>query len=114
MTSKKFWMQSIPTEDVDVVITFPPDISESTVWWYKSRMEKIDGLILRVKALTITKGAKTRPNCLAFQLSATYQGFLKGLEAMQVAKPIREDLGGGTKEFSIKEVSSASCLGFVI
>ena len=54
--------------------------------------------------MTITKGTKTKPNCYAFHLSATYSGYLRGLERMQMPKPLREDLGGGMKEFTIKEV----------
>merc|ERR1711884_242093 len=103
MTSKRFWMQSTPNEDVDVVITFPADISEATVWWFKGRLEKVDGLLVKTRSMTITKGTKTKPNCYAFHLSATYSGYLRGLERMQMPKPLREDLGGGMKEFTIKE-----------
>ncbi len=31
--------------------------------------------------------------------------YLNGLELMQIPKPLREDLGGGTKEFTVKDVS---------
>jgi hypothetical protein len=89
---------------VDVVITFPPGSEETTASWFRGEIEKITGIILRTKAVTITEGTKTRPNCVAFHLSASYQGYLKGLELMQIPKPLRDDLGGGTKEFTIKEV----------
>ncbi len=35
-----------------------------------------------------------------------YFRYLNGLELMQIPKPIREDLGGGTKEFTVKDVSA--------
>lgn len=89
---------------MDVVITFPPDCSESSVLWFKGKIESISGINLRVKSITISKGAKTRPNCFAFYLAASYQGYLKGLEMMQIPKPLKEDFGGGMKEFTIKEV----------
>ena len=61
-----------------VIITFPHDISEepseATILWFKSRLEKIAGLIVRSKTITITKGTKTIPNCIAFHLTASYQG----------------------------------------
>ena len=97
-------MQSTPNEGVEVVITFPPDISESTVLWFKTRLEKIEGLMVQTKNITITKGTKTKPNCYAFHISASYSGYLRGLEVMQIPKPLREDFGGGMKEFTIKEV----------
>ena len=98
-------LNSLALQDVDVVITFPHDISESTVLWFKSRLERITGIILRVKSINITKGTKTRPNCFSFHLSASYQGYLRGLESMQVPKLLKKDLGGGLKEFTLKEVS---------
>ena len=90
---------------MDVVITFPPNSSEATVLWFKTRLERIKGLVLQARSITITKGTKTTPNAFAFHLSATEEGYLLGLETMQVPKPLREDLGGGNKEFTIKEVS---------
>ena len=89
---------------MDIVVTFPPDCSESIVLWLKSKIEKIPGINLRTKTITITKGTKTLPNCFSFRLSASYQGYLQGLELMQVPKPIKEDIGGGMKEFTISEV----------
>lgn len=106
MMSKRFWMQSVPSQGVDVVITFPPDSAESTILWFKQRIEKIPGIVLHTKSITISKGTKTRPNCYAFHLAATYQCYLRGLELLQVPKPLKEDVGGGTKEFNLKEASS--------
>ena len=60
--------------------------------------------------MTITKGTKTKPNCYAFHLSATYSGYLRGLERMQMPKPLREDLGGGMKEFTIREVHTTKII----
>ena len=91
---------------MDVVVTFPFDSSESNVLWYKNQIEKIPGINLRTKSITITKGTKTKPNSFSFYLSASYHGYLQGLESMQIPKPIKEDLGGGMKEFTIREVSS--------
>ena len=95
---------TIPFQNVDVVVTFPADSSESTVLWIKSQIEKIPGILLRTKLITITKGTKTRPNCFSFQLTASYHGYLQGLELMQIPKPIKDELGGGMKEFTIREV----------
>lgn len=101
--------------------------------WFRSKLqEKIPGIIIQTKTLTLTKRAKAKPNCYAFHLTATYQGlvtqylnihivnkqlffifyfrYLRGLELMQVPKPLKNDLGGGTKEFTIKEVKRAQFL----
>ena len=92
-------------QDVDVVITFPHDAKETTVLWFKQKIERIPGIILRTKSIIITSGSKTKPNCYAFHISASYKGYLQGLEQMQVPKPVKEELGGGLKEFALSEVS---------
>ena len=98
-------------QDVDVVITFPHDAKETTVLWFKQKIERIPGIILRTKSIIITSGSKTKPNCYAFHISASYKGYLQGLEQMQVPKPVKEELGGGLKEFALSEVSLL--VGFV-
>ena len=90
---------------VDIVLTFPPDATESTVLWFKSRIETIEaGIILQVKSTNVMKGM-TRTQCFAFYICATDQVYLKGLDRMNIAKPVKQELGGGKKEFSLKEVS---------
>ena len=37
-------------------------------------------------------------------LSTSIFRYLQGLEQLQVPKPIKEELGGGTKEFTLNEV----------
>ena len=61
-------------QDVDVIITFPHDAKETTVLWYKKKIERIPGIILRTK--TIVTSANKSANCYAFHLSATYKGWV--------------------------------------
>ena len=61
-------------QDVDVVVTFPPSASEATVLWFKGKLDKIKGLRIQTKSITLSCGSKTKPNCYAFHISATYQG----------------------------------------
>jgi hypothetical protein len=42
-------------QDVDVVITFPPDCSESTIFWFKERIETIPGISLKIKSMALTR-----------------------------------------------------------
>jgi len=102
MTNKKFWLQAIPTNDCDVLMTFPPDTAESTVVWFKARLQRLSELVVITRSLSLAKRATFKP-CYAFHITAQYQGFLRGLEELHIPKPLREDLGGGTKEFSLKE-----------
>ena len=59
---------------MDVVVTFPPDSRETTVLWYRARVERIPGIILRVRPATLKVGNANRTDCFAFHVSATYQG----------------------------------------
>ncbi len=79
-------------QDVDVVVQFPADAAESTVLYYRSRLERLPGLIVRVCSMAADKKIKIKlkpdggdssnreqqeqqdPNSYAFHLSATYQG----------------------------------------
>jgi len=57
------------------VITFSPECNATTVLWFKERIEKIPGIILQVKSMTLARGTETKPNCYGFLISATYQGY---------------------------------------
>ena len=70
-----FFFSFLYSKDVDVVITFPPDCTEATVFWFRDRIEKIPGILLDAKTMTLTKGTMTKPNCFGFLLSASFHGW---------------------------------------
>ena len=97
-------MKTVPDWDADIVITFPCDAKETTVLWFKQKIESIPGIILHTTSLTMSgnlnkKMALTCSKCYAFYIKATYECYLRGLEQMHIPKPLKEDQGGGTKEF---------------
>ena len=47
----------------------------------------------------------TREKCHAFYIKASYECYLKGLDKMHVPKPLKEEFGGGNKEFNFKEMT---------
>jgi hypothetical protein len=48
------------------------------------------------------------PGRAALDLCYTFTRFLRGLEELHVPKPLREDLGGGSKEFCFTELLNYS------
>ena len=64
---------SIPFQGVDVVATFPSSASESSVLWFKSKMESVPGLVVTTRPISSMEKKKTK-QCYAFQITATYQG----------------------------------------
>ena len=64
------------SQGVDVVATFPSSASESSVLWFKSKIESVPGLVVTTRPISIMEGKKTK-QCYAFQITATYQGYGK-------------------------------------
>ena len=58
---------------MDVVATFPSSASESSVLWFKSKMESVPGLVVTTRPISSMEKKKTK-QCYAFQITATYQG----------------------------------------
>ena len=46
----------------------------------------------------------TQMKCQAFYIKATYECYLRNLEQMHVPKSLKEEFGGGNKEFVFKEM----------
>eukprot|EP00092_Neocalanus_flemingeri_P018086 GFUD01019574.1.p1 GENE.GFUD01019574.1~~GFUD01019574.1.p1 ORF type:complete len:732 (-),score=148.33 GFUD01019574.1:22-2217(-) len=103
MTAKKFWLQTIPSNDCDIVVAFPPETPESTVAWLQAKIKRLSELSVITRTLTFSSQRATLASCFAFQITATYPAFLRGLEEMHVPKHVKEELGGGRKEFSLAE-----------
>jgi len=48
---------------------------------------------------------ETRKKCKQGEVKiTTLFRYLRGLELMQVVKPVKEELGGGAREFTVKDV----------
>ena len=111
MEDRNSFLEFVPEWDADVVMTFPHDAKETTVLWFKQKIERIPGLRLQSITLSVTgnptKSMKlSRKSCHAFYIKATYKCYLRGLEQMQIPKQLKDEYGGGNKEFSIKELNS--------
>ena len=96
--------------EADIVIAFPHDAKETTVLWFREKLESVPGIILSSKPLSTTvnrsKSMKlARKTCQAFYVKGTYECYLRGLEYMKAKKPLKDEYGGGDKSFVFKELS---------
>ncbi|XP_038077941.1 anoctamin-8-like isoform X1 [Patiria miniata] len=95
--TNKLWMQTIPTRDCDVLMTFPAKTDDDTLMW----------LLSRLRARTPELGVHVRHHgntgVYGFYLTARYSNLLKGAEDLGLRKPIKEEYGGGLKEFTCAE-----------
>ncbi|XP_022332682.2 anoctamin-8-like isoform X3 [Crassostrea virginica] len=97
VASSHVFHNTIPTQDCDVIVTFPPDTDTSVLMWILDRLRsRSPSLVIHVRHHSNTKGSM-------FHVTATYEGLLKGAEELGIQKLLKEDLGGGMKEFTFDE-----------
>ena len=102
--------------EADIVIAFPHDAKETTVLWFREKLESIPGIILTSKPLSTSvnrsKSMKlARKTCQAFYVKGTYECYLRGLEHMNIKKPLKDEYGGGDKSFVFKELACYKDIG---
>ena len=102
--------------EADIVIAFPHDAKETTVLWFREKLESIPGIILTSKPLSTSvnrsKSMKlARKTCQAFYVKGTYECYLRGLEYMKIKKPLKDEYGGGDKSFVSKELECYKDIG---
>ncbi|XP_044141548.1 anoctamin-8 isoform X1 [Bufo gargarizans] len=97
ITSHKSWMRTVPTENCDVVLTFPDTTDDHTLLWLLNHVRLgIPELIMQIRHHRHTK-------IYAFFVTATYENLLRGAEELGLRKPVKAEFGGGTRVFSCEE-----------
>ena len=103
------WLCSIPEIEADIILTFPHDAKETTVLWFKKKIETIPGIVLQTRSLSkstpCSKSMKlSQTKCQSFYIKGTYECYLRNLEQMHVPKALKDEFGGGNKEFVFEEM----------
>ncbi|KAG8594942.1 hypothetical protein GDO81_001373 [Engystomops pustulosus] len=97
ITSHKSWMRTVPTENCDVVMTFPDTTDDHTLLWLLNHVRLgIPELIMQIRHHRHTR-------IYAFFVTATYENLLRGAEEIGLRKPVKAEFGGGTRVFSCEE-----------
>uniref|UniRef100_T1J6A9 Anoctamin n=1 Tax=Strigamia maritima TaxID=126957 RepID=T1J6A9_STRMM len=95
MNLASLWMQTIPTENCDVLLTFPSECENSTIMWVLSCLRtRLPQLDVRVRHHATTK-------TYGFYMTTNFENLLKGAEEMHLRKHLKEEYGGGLKEFIV-------------
>ncbi|XP_043472779.1 anoctamin-8 isoform X2 [Leptopilina heterotoma] len=93
MTPRRLWIQKVPTQECDVVIMFPSGASDETLTWLLGRLRTgSPGLVVHVRHLASS-------DSYGFYLTAPFPVLLKAAEEIHLPKPLRQEFGGGLKEF---------------
>ncbi|KAM7140176.1 anoctamin-8 isoform 5-T5 [Molossus nigricans] len=98
LVSHKAWMKTVPTENCDVLMTFPADTTDDhTLLWLLNHIRVgIPELIVQVRHHRHTRA-------YAFFVTATYESLLRGADELGLRKAVKAEFGGGTRGFSCEE-----------
>ncbi|XP_011334900.1 anoctamin-8 isoform X2 [Ooceraea biroi] len=93
MTPRRLWIQKVPTQECDVVMMFPSGANDETLMWLLGRLRAgTPGLIVHVRH-------HTSSDSYGFYITAPFGVLLKAAEEVHLPKALRQELGGGLKEF---------------
>ncbi|CAG5119252.1 unnamed protein product [Candidula unifasciata] len=93
VVSSKVLLPAIPTQNCDVVLTFPANTEDATLMWLLARLKS------RAPALTVHVRHHSHTGIYGFYLTAVYENLLQGAEELGILKPLKSEYGGGMKEF---------------
>ncbi|XP_005096900.1 anoctamin-8 [Aplysia californica] len=93
VVSSKVLLPAIPTENCDVVLTFPANTEDATLMWLLARFKS------RAPAITVHVRHHSHTGIYGFYLTAPYDNLLQGAEEIGLLKPLKSEYGGGMKEF---------------
>ncbi|GAB1604800.1 anoctamin-8-like isoform X2, partial [Argonauta hians] len=97
VVSSRIWLHTIPTRNCDVLMTFPANTEDAKLMWLlKQLREKAPQIIVHVRHHSKTE-------VFGFYMTASYQSLLKGADNLCIRKPLKQDYGGGMKEFTYDE-----------
>ncbi|CAH1111241.1 unnamed protein product [Psylliodes chrysocephalus] len=99
LAPKRLWLKRIFTPNCDVVITFPHGAKDSLLMWLLSKLRQSPGLTVHVRHHNSTQSS-------AFYITAPFVVLLRAAEEYHLPKILKEDKGGGLKEFCVQELSS--------
>ncbi|XP_076385497.1 anoctamin 8 white walker isoform X4 [Megachile rotundata] len=99
MTPRRLWIQKVPTQECDVVMMFPSGASDETLMWLLGRLRAgTPGLVVHVRH-------HASSDSYSFYLTAPFSVLLKAAEEVHLPKTLRQEFGGGLKEFVGSEAS---------
>ncbi|KAJ3636562.1 hypothetical protein MTP99_000095 [Tenebrio molitor] len=96
LAPKRLWLKRISTPNCDVVVVFPPGAEDSVLLWLLSKLRQSPGLTVHVRHHASTQSS-------AFYLTAPFSILLKAAEEYHLPKILRENKGGGLKEFLVQD-----------
>ncbi|XP_029309461.1 LOW QUALITY PROTEIN: anoctamin-8 [Cottoperca gobio] len=95
--SRKSWLKMVPTENCDILMTFPDTIDDHTLLWLLNQVR----LGIPQVSIQVRQHKHTQTN--AFFITTTFENLLRGAEQMGMYKAVKPQFGGGMRRFSCEE-----------
>ncbi|XP_022056387.1 anoctamin-8 isoform X3 [Acanthochromis polyacanthus] len=95
--SRKSWLKMVPTENCDILMTFPETIDDHTLLWLLNQIR------VGIPQVSIQVRQHKHTQAHAFFITTTFENLLRGAEQMGMHKTVKPQFGGGMRRFSCEE-----------
>nr|XP_046264637.1 anoctamin-8 isoform X2 [Scatophagus argus] len=95
--SRKSWLKMVPTENCDILMTFPDTIDDHTLLWLLNQIR------IGIPQVSIQVRQHKHTLTHAFFITTTFENLLRGAEQMGMHKVVKPQFGGGMRRFSCEE-----------
>ncbi|CAF3708345.1 unnamed protein product, partial [Rotaria sp. Silwood1] len=96
--TNRLWLNADTNYECDVLLTFPARIDDHVIIWFLEKFIQLQPDIRISIKYHFTTGV------YGFYLTFTYERILKGADALQLEKPIKQEFGGGYRIFLFDEL----------
>ncbi|KAM9845090.1 anoctamin-8 [Aulostomus maculatus] len=95
--SRKSWLKMVPTENCDILMTFPDAIDDHTLLWLLNQIR------VGIPQVSIQVRQHKHTQAHAFFITTTFENLLRGAEQMSMYKAVKPQFGGGMRRFCCEE-----------
>uniref|UniRef100_A0A8C6T4W5 Anoctamin n=1 Tax=Neogobius melanostomus TaxID=47308 RepID=A0A8C6T4W5_9GOBI len=95
--SRKSWLKMVPTENCDILMTFPDSIDDHTLLWLLNQIR------VGVPQVNIQIRQHKHTQAHAFFITTSFENLLRGAEQMGMHKAVKPHFGGGMRRFTCDE-----------
>ncbi|XP_019880243.2 anoctamin-8 isoform X2 [Aethina tumida] len=99
LAPKRLWLKRVSTPNCDVVVVFRAGAEDSVLLWLLGKLRQSPGLTVHVRHHASTQTS-------AFYLTAPFHVLLKAAEEYHLPKVLKQNKGGGLKEFLMHDCQS--------
>uniref|UniRef100_A0A3B3UHR5 Anoctamin n=1 Tax=Poecilia latipinna TaxID=48699 RepID=A0A3B3UHR5_9TELE len=97
INSRKSWLKMVPTQNCDILMTFPDTIDDHTLLWLLNQIR------VGIPQVSIQVRQHKHTQTHAFFIAITFENLLRGAEQMGMYKTVKPQFGGGMRRFSCEE-----------